>query len=109
MTTLEEILSNLEEFRPDPISDSYISLVESITDSLNGNNGAEEELKKLRDDVKRLSAEKEKLDNDWKERYLERFRGGDSVSDFGREEAKDLEEPETETLKSREEVAEEWQ
>ena len=73
--TREEILSQIKSKFADDTSDDVIALMEDVTDTLT-------ELEtKAGGDGKDWKAEAERIDKEWREKYISRFSGGSSNED----------------------------
>lgn len=108
IVTAEEILNSLQKYQPDSPDDGYLKLLEDITDSVsNSSNNWEEEVGKLRTALAEAEDRVKTVEEDWRRRYRDRFYGRKDES-FAEQEAQALSAPETDVVKSTDEVAEDW-
>ena len=70
----EEIITQITERFSGDTSDDVITLIEDVTDTLNALNGSD-------GDGKDWKAEAERIDKEWREKYISRFKSGSDSDD----------------------------
>lgn len=69
--TKEELIQQLKDFIGDNTSDTAISLLDNLTDTVNTDYASE--LQTANNKIEQLTQEKNELDKSWKQKYISRF------------------------------------